>query len=235
MMLAWSPPLVMMPCTRASGRSCWRMASSATKSWIIACSALTPRQGHDEACEARPKNSHFTLMMPRLGRQTWVPQRPWIIIAASTSPQAPPPHQPPLPGAALLRGSADDLDASREGQRREGGRDGRARAGARGGDHVVAAGVADVRQRVVFGHDRDGGAGARARDRRAERGGQAADPALHRGALAGQEVGQPARRLVLLEAQLGVGVDLVTDALELVREPVHRLGDAHLDLVERGL
>jgi len=60
------------------------MASSETKSWIIALSALTPRHGQDDACEARPKNSHLTLMMPRLGRQTWVPQRPWIIMAAST-------------------------------------------------------------------------------------------------------------------------------------------------------
>src|SRR5512138_3330219 len=89
MMLAWSPPLVMMPCTRASGRTCWRMASSETKSWIIALRALTPRHGHDEACEARPKNSHLTLMMPRLGRHTCVPQRPWIIIAASTSLKTP--------------------------------------------------------------------------------------------------------------------------------------------------
>ena len=55
----------------------------------MAFSAFTPRQGQDEACDALPKNSHFTLMMPRLGRQTWVPQRPWIIIAASTSLKTP--------------------------------------------------------------------------------------------------------------------------------------------------
>jgi hypothetical protein len=42
----------------------------------MAFSALTPRQGQDEACAARPKNSTFTLMMPRLGRHTWVPGRP---------------------------------------------------------------------------------------------------------------------------------------------------------------
>ena len=28
-------------------------------------------------------------MMPRLGRHTWVPQRPWIIIAASTPSKTP--------------------------------------------------------------------------------------------------------------------------------------------------
>ncbi len=60
------------------------MVSSETKSWIIALSAFTPRQGQEEACEARPKNSHVTLMIPRLGRQTWVAHRPWIIMAAST-------------------------------------------------------------------------------------------------------------------------------------------------------
>ncbi len=65
------------------------MASSETKSWIIAFSAFTPRQGQEDACEARPKNSHLTLMIPRLGRQTCVPQRPWIIMAASTSRNTP--------------------------------------------------------------------------------------------------------------------------------------------------
>src|SRR6266849_1118692 len=55
----------------------------------MALSALTPRHGQDEACEALPKNSHLTLMMPRLGRHTWVPQRPWIIMAASTSLKTP--------------------------------------------------------------------------------------------------------------------------------------------------
>ena len=38
-----------------------------------------------------------------------------------------------------------------------------------------------------------------------------------------EELGEPGRRLLLLEAELGVGVDLVADLLELVGEPVHRL------------
>src|SRR5207245_1345187 len=45
MMFGCSPPLTMIPWTRASGRSCWRSWSSATKSWMTAFSALTPRQG----------------------------------------------------------------------------------------------------------------------------------------------------------------------------------------------
>ena len=55
----------------------------------MALSALTPRQGQDEAWAARPKNSQLTLMMPRLGRQICVPGRPWIIMAASTSLKTP--------------------------------------------------------------------------------------------------------------------------------------------------
>src|SRR5215467_7948851 len=55
----------------------------------MALSAFTPLHGQDEACEALPKNSHLTLMMPRVGRHTWVPQRPWIIMAASTSLKTP--------------------------------------------------------------------------------------------------------------------------------------------------
>src|SRR6266850_2599337 len=79
----------MIPCTRASGRSCWRIWSSPTKSWITAFSAFTPRQGQEEACVAVPWNSALTLMMPSDGRHTCVPPRPWIIIAASTSRKTP--------------------------------------------------------------------------------------------------------------------------------------------------
>src|SRR5689334_8514124 len=225
----------MIPCTRESGRSCWRMASSDTKSWIIAFSAFTPRHGHDEAWEARPKNSHLTLMMPRVGRQTWVPAaavdhhgRVHLLEHARV-------HETDLARAALLGGRADDVDASREGERAQRGRDGGPGAGPGGGDHVVPAGVADVRQRVVLGHDRDGGAGAGPRDGGPEGGGQPAHPALHRRAVGGQEVGEPAGGLVLLEAQLGVGVDLVADALELVGQAIDRLRDAGLGLVERGV
>ena len=88
-MFGCSPPLTMIPWTRASGRSCWRIWSSATKSWMTAFRAFTPRQGHEEACVALPWNSAFTLMMPSVGRHTCVPQRPWIIIAASTPSKTP--------------------------------------------------------------------------------------------------------------------------------------------------
>src|SRR5262249_27007098 len=89
MMFGCSPPLTMTPWSRASGRSCCRMASSVTNSWITALSAFTPRHGQLDAWAAAPKNSALTLMMPRLGRQTRVPPRPWIIMAASTSRKTP--------------------------------------------------------------------------------------------------------------------------------------------------
>src|SRR5215468_2468050 len=56
---------------------------------MTAFSALTPRQGQDEACVALPWNSALALMMPSDGRHTRVPPRPWIIMAASTSRKTP--------------------------------------------------------------------------------------------------------------------------------------------------
>jgi hypothetical protein len=56
---------------------------------MIAFSAFTPRQGQEDACVALPWNSALTLTMPSDGRQTCVPLRPWIIIAASTSRNTP--------------------------------------------------------------------------------------------------------------------------------------------------
>ena len=88
-MFGCSPPLTMIPWMRASGRICWRIWSSPTKSWITALSAFTPRHGHDDACVALPWNSALTLMMPSDGRHTCVPPRPWTIIAASTPSKTP--------------------------------------------------------------------------------------------------------------------------------------------------
>src|SRR5262249_59134455 len=67
-----------------------------------------------------------------------------------------------------------------------------------------------------------------------ERGGQPADPALHHRAVLREELGEPAGRLLLLEAQLGIGVDLVADLFQFVRGAIDRLRDPRLDLIERG-
>ena len=114
--------------------------------------------------------------------------------------------EPDLSGAALLGWRADDLDASL----REPGlhcRQRRARARARRRDHVVAAGVPDAGQRVVLAEDGDGGPVA-SLDGRAEGGLDAAHARLDRQALGGKEPGEPRARLRLLEAELGVVVDL---------------------------
>src|SRR3989304_3874312 len=168
-MFGCSPPLTMIPCTRASGRSCWRIWSRPTKSWITALSALTPRQGQDEAWVALPWNSAVALTMPRLGRHTCVPQRPWIIIAASTSLKTPASSSFTLPAPPSSAGVPVP---------RVGPGEGRGPRGGRGG------------------------------------GGGPADSALDLGPMPGEELGQPAVRLVLLEAELGRGVDPVRERLQ---------------------
>ena len=52
---------------------------------MTAFRALTPRHGQEDAWAAVPKYSTLAFMSPSVGRQTCVPQRGWIIIAASTS------------------------------------------------------------------------------------------------------------------------------------------------------
>ena len=64
-----------------------------------------------------------------------------------------------------------------------------------------------------------------ARDGRAEGRRQAADAALDPGAVLLEELGEPAVRLLFLEAELRVVVDPVRQRLELVGEAIDRLGD----------
>ena len=115
MTFAALPPFVMIPCTRASGRSCWRIALTLLKSCSTPSSALIPRSGCEAACADLPLNSTIT----RFDASEWRPasDRPevgWIIIAASTSsnPPArmsatlpPPPSSAGVPIAASLPGS----------------------------------------------------------------------------------------------------------------------------------
>src|SRR5262249_58713131 len=72
-------------------------------------------------------------------------------------------------------------------------------------DQVVTARVADVGQRIVLGADRHvQGAAAGAGE---EGGGDAADTALHLEAPGVEGVRQPSRGALLLEGELGAGVD----------------------------
>ena len=121
-------------------------------------------------------NSKVPRTMPEQVLVQEVRSKPWIIIAQSTSWNTPALDELDLPAAALLGGRADDLDAAlRELGAHRGER--RARAGAGGGDDVVAARVPDAGQRVVLAQDRDGRAVA-GLDGAAERGVDAAHALL---------------------------------------------------------
>ena len=141
--------------------------------------------------------------------------------------------EPHLAAAALLRRGADDQDAPGR-QAIAHGREPGTGADAGGRDGVVAAGVPDARQRVVLAEDRDGRPFA-GLERRAERGLDAGDAALHLEALRVEELGEPRGGLDFRVAELGVVVDPVREPLEIVTEAVHRLGDQLLEWVHGGL
>src|SRR3989454_1680095 len=74
-------------------------------------------------------------------------------------------------------------------------------------------------------------------DRRAERGLEAREGTLDLEPLFGKEVGEPAGRLHLLVAELGIVVDLAGELLEVVAEAVDRAADrvfegGHICLLE---
>ena len=129
-----------------------------------------------------------------------------------------------LASPALLGGGSHDghPPAGLAGQ----GGQGEACAQARRGDDVVAAGVADPGEGVVLAHHRDhrsvtvAGAGL-------EGGVEAVGVALHGQAVVGQHLGEQVVRMLLLEAQLGPGVDAVRH--------VEQLGSQAIDLVARPL
>ncbi len=99
-----------------------------------------------------------------------------------------------------------------------------ARPDRRGGDDVVAAGVADLRERVVLGADGEH-EGALA-DLGAERGGHASGAGGHREPGTGECLARQGRRADLLEGGLGVVVDLMAEPDEVREGGFHRvLGD----------
>jgi hypothetical protein len=112
-----------------------------------------------------------------------------------------------LSAAALFGRRADHLDAAGR-QRIPHRRQGCARSGARRRDDVVPARMPDAGQRVVLAQDGDGRARA-GLDRGAKRGVDACHAPLDLEALRGEKIRQPPRRLDLLEAKLGVGVNPV--------------------------
>src|SRR5712692_5381478 len=155
-----------------------------------ASSALTPSHGSAEAWEALPVYSKVTRTMPSRSWWSRVRSKPWIIMAASTSLKTPALISLTLPPPPSSAGVPITW------MRRAGPR-------ARGGDDVVATGVADAGQRVVLAEDGDGGAGA-GLDGGAEGRVHAADAFLHLEAVRTEELREPAAGLDLRVAQLGV-------------------------------
>jgi hypothetical protein len=80
----------------------------------------------------------------------------------------------------------------------------------------------------------DGRARAGALDRGTKRRRQAADAPLDLGAVLLEELGEPGVRLLLVEAELRVVVNLVRQRLEVVGEPVDRARDLVLHVIRRA-
>jgi hypothetical protein len=131
-----------------------------------------------------------------------------------------------LAAAVLLGGRAEYLDREAEVVRH---RCEQPPGGHRGGrDDVVAAGVPDVRQRVVLGEQADDQLAAAVPG--GQRGRQAADSQPHREPGCFQRGGDPGARAVLGEGHLGIGVDgvaqphcLVADRRQVLLDGVLRV------------
>ena len=108
-----------------------------------------PRSGIAAACAACPRYTTSTSAMHTHGMFTRLTLEGCIIIAASTPVERALARHQLLAAAALLGGRAEHAHAP--GQPRAERREREPRADARGRDQVVAAGVADLGQRVVLG------------------------------------------------------------------------------------
>ena len=153
MMLAATPPSTTMPWTWSPGRSCWRSRPMATWAIVMASSALTPSHGAAEACASRPvkMTSKWSTARQRVSSRSLGPgvdhhRGVHAVEVAGVD-------QVDLAAAALLRGRAQQHDGEVELVGDRGQPDGGAER--RRGDDVVAAGVADVGQRVVLRAQRD--------------------------------------------------------------------------------
>ena len=91
-----------------------------------------------------------------------------------------------------------------------------------GAHQVVAAGMAQARQRVVLGDEPDGRARCRAARSGGDRGGDLRDAALDGKPVALEHLRDPGDGLVLLEPCLGVGMDPERQVARLRVEPVQR-------------
>ena len=135
-----------------------------------------------------------------------------------------------LAAVTLLGGRAEHAHHAGQARAELGQRDGRAITG--GGDDVVAAGMADAGQRVVFREDRDGRAVLLA-ELGGISGGQAEGFAAHRDAVAGESIGEARRGLEFLQRQLGFAVDRMAQTEQLVAHGIDRRNDIFFQQFQR--
>ena len=230
MMFAAVPPSWMIPWTRAVGSSCWRHRPTDANSRIIASSAFLPFHGSDAACACSPVNDDLDVLRR---------ERPAVDVVAvarvvqqggvEALEQAVLDHDllaaPPLLGRACR------------------GRRSRPGSSSAMAARAIAAPTPDAAivlwpqpwprpgQRVVLGEDADPRAVAAAAaaltrpDGRREAAGRVLAPSNPWRA---SDLGDPGRRLVLLEGRLRVGVDPVRQVEDLVAGRLDGRGEPRL-------
>ena len=190
-----------------------------------------PRSGIAAACAACPRYTTSTSAMHTHGMFTRLMLEGCIIIAASTPSNAPSRAISSLPQPRSSAGvpSTRTRPGSARAQRRE--RD--PRADARGRDQVVAAGVADLGQRVVLGEHRDAGRRS-APNSAANAVGSPYAPVVTSSPAPRSAATSSAAREALLERELGPRVDLAREAHQIAAHALDRLADFPLARVEVG-
>ena len=153
MMFAAVPPSRTIPWTRACCGSCWRQSPIPWKRRTTASSAFLPSQGSPAAWAALPVNVTSTSSLARSMQPTMSRSPGWKRSAASRPSMSPSSSMNCLPlprsSAGVPRKTISPANASRSAARA-------IAAPTPGRRHrVVAAAVAQPRQRVVLGQDAD--------------------------------------------------------------------------------
>ena len=153
MMFAAVPPSWMIPWTRQWVGSCWRHRPTETNSAISASSAFRAFHGSDAAWAPKPVNVTWTSSEASGAISTWSRSHGWYRSAASSPSNSALADHDRLAAPPLLRGRAEEHDLAGPCVADRGQRD--RRTDPRRRHRVVAAAVAEARQRVVLGEDPD--------------------------------------------------------------------------------
>ena len=229
MMFAAVPPSRMMPWTRALGLSCCRHRPTELNKRDHGIEGVPPLPRIGRRVGLQPAEDHLDVLGRERVALDVVPVARVVQEGGiDAGEQAVIDHDllaaPPFLGR---RPQEHDLARKVVGDRGQGDR----RADSRRGHRVVAATVAETRQRVVLGEDPDAWAvtattGARRPDRRRE----AARRVLDLESVFSEDLGDPRGRLMLLEGRLRVGVDAVGEVDDLVPRAFHGGRDPGLEI-----